>query len=75
MFVVSRYDDVARVLLDGETFSSSMLAEVMGPAMGEHIILGPKDARGERLTPGGVDERRPVFGHPWSEPLQAHRGE
>ena len=39
-FVVSRYDDVARVLLDGETFSSSMLAEVMGPAMGEHIILG-----------------------------------
>jgi len=40
MFVVSRYDDVARVLLDGETFSSSMLAEVMGPAMGEHIILG-----------------------------------
>jgi cytochrome P450 len=40
MFVVSRHDDVARVLLDGETFSSSMLAEVMGPAMGEHIILG-----------------------------------
>ena len=40
MFVVSRYDDVARVLLDGETFSSSVLAEVMGPAMGEHIILG-----------------------------------
>jgi cytochrome P450 len=40
MFVVSRYDDVARVLLDGETFSSSMLAEVMGPAMGEYIILG-----------------------------------
>jgi cytochrome P450 len=40
MFVVSRYDDVTRVLLDGETFSSSMLAEVMGPAMGEYIILG-----------------------------------
>ena len=40
MFAVSRHDDVARVLLDGETFSSSMLAEVMGPAMGEHIILG-----------------------------------
>ena len=40
VFVVYRYDDVARVLLDGELFSSSVLAEVMGPAMGEHIILG-----------------------------------
>src|SRR5207244_13213819 len=37
---VSGHSRGARVLLDGETFSSSMLAEVMGPAMGEHIILG-----------------------------------
>ena len=40
MYVVSRYEDVAHVLLDGDTFSSSMLAEIMGPAMGDHIILG-----------------------------------
>ena len=40
MYVVSRYDDVAQVLLDGETYSSSMLTEIMGPAMGDYIILG-----------------------------------
>jgi cytochrome P450 len=40
MFVAYRHDDVARVLGDGATFSSSVLMEVMGAAMGEHIILG-----------------------------------
>jgi cytochrome P450 len=40
MFVVYRHDDVAHVLGDGATFSSSVLAEVMGPVMGDRIILG-----------------------------------
>jgi cytochrome P450 len=40
MFLVYRHDDVARVLRDGETFSSHNLVDIMGPAMGEHIILG-----------------------------------
>ena len=40
MFLVYRHDDVAHVLRDGETFSSHNLVDIMGPAMGEHIILG-----------------------------------
>ena len=40
MFLVYRHDDVAHVLRDGETFSSHNLIDIMGPAMGEHIILG-----------------------------------
>ena len=40
MFVVYRHDDVAHVLGDGATFSSSVLTEVMGPVMGDRIILG-----------------------------------
>jgi cytochrome P450 len=40
MFVVYRHDDVAHVLGDDATFSSSVLAEVMGPVMGDRIILG-----------------------------------
>lgn len=40
LFVVFRHDDVARVLRDNETFSSSNLTETMGASMGEKIILG-----------------------------------
>src|SRR3954454_7674990 len=41
VFFVYRYDDVARVLRDGETFSSGQIIElIMGDVMGEHIILG-----------------------------------
>jgi cytochrome P450 len=40
MFVVYRHDDVAHVLGDGATFSSTVLTEVMGPVMGDRIILG-----------------------------------
>ncbi len=39
-FTIYRHADVAQVLRDGETFSSAILIEVMGPIMGEHIILG-----------------------------------
>jgi cytochrome P450 len=39
-FTVYRHADVAQVLRDNETFSSAILTEVMGPIMGEHIILG-----------------------------------
>jgi cytochrome P450 len=38
-FLVYRHADVTRVLRDGETFSSSIMAQVMGPVMGYKIIL------------------------------------
>ena len=41
VFFLYRYDDVAQVLRDGETFSSGHIIElIMGPVMGEHIMLG-----------------------------------
>jgi cytochrome P450 len=39
-YLVYSYDDVAKVLQDYETFSSSILTETMGPSMGYKIILG-----------------------------------
>ena len=41
VFFVYRYDDVFKVLRDGETFSSGQIIElIMGDIMGEHIMLG-----------------------------------
>jgi len=39
MYIVLRHEDVTRVLRDGETFSSSILGDVMGDVMGREIIL------------------------------------
>ena len=39
-FQVYRHADVTRLFKDNATFSSSNLRDTMGPAMGEHIILG-----------------------------------
>ena len=39
-FIVYRYDDVQAVLRDNQTFSSSSIRELMGPVMGEWIIVG-----------------------------------
>jgi cytochrome P450 len=40
VFYVYRHADVVRLFKDNATFSSSNLRDTMGPAMGEHIILG-----------------------------------
>jgi cytochrome P450 len=49
VFFVYRYDDVFRVLRDSETFSSGHIIElIMGPVMGEHIMLGMDGARHTR---------------------------
>lgn len=41
VFFVYRYDDIARVLRDSETFCSGhIIGLIMGPVMGEHIMLG-----------------------------------
>ena len=44
VFFVYRFEDVFRVLRDGETFSSAqIIALIMGDVMGEHIMLGMDD--------------------------------
>jgi cytochrome P450 len=49
VFFVYRYDDIARVLRDSETFSSGHIIElIMGPVMGEHIMLGMDGERHRR---------------------------
>ena len=41
VFFVYRHEDIARVLRDPENFSSAHIIDlIMGPVMGEHIILG-----------------------------------
>jgi cytochrome P450 len=49
IFLVYRYEDVAQILRDGETFSSEQVIDlVMGPVMGKHIILGMDGERHRR---------------------------
>ena len=49
VFFVYRYDDIARVLRDSETFCSSQIIDlIMGPVMGEHIMLGMDGPRHRR---------------------------
>ncbi|MGO8872499.1 MAG: cytochrome P450 [Acidimicrobiales bacterium] len=54
VFFVYRFDDVSRVLRDSETFSSGHIIDlIMGPVMGEHIMLGmdgPKHRRYRALV-------------------------
>lgn len=38
VYLALRYDDVAAVLRDSETFSSSIMSQVMGPVMGRTIL-------------------------------------
>ena len=49
VFFVYRFDDVAQVLRDSATFSSAHIIDlIMGPVMGEHIILGMDDPQHRR---------------------------
>jgi cytochrome P450 len=49
VFFVYRYEDITRVLRDSDTFSSGHIIDmIMGPVMGEHIILGMDGARHRR---------------------------
>ncbi len=49
VFFVYRYDDVSQVLRDSETFSSGHIIDlIMGPVMGEHIMLGMDGPRHRR---------------------------
>ena len=44
VFFIYGYEDIVRVLRDAETFSSAHIIDlIMGPVMGEHIMLGMDD--------------------------------
>src|SRR2546428_7821831 len=40
VFMVYRYDEIAEVLRDNETFSSGIVIAVFGDAFGKHVMLG-----------------------------------
>ena len=49
VYFVYRHDDIVTVLRDGETFSSAHIIDmIMGPVMGEHIMLGMDDPQHRR---------------------------
>jgi cytochrome P450 len=49
VFFIYRHDDITQVLRDGETFSSAhIIGLIMGPIMGEHIMLGMDDPEHRR---------------------------
>ena len=49
VFFIYRHEDVVRVLRDAETFSSAHIIDlIMGPVMGEHIMLGMDDPQHRR---------------------------
>src|SRR5262245_39853820 len=47
VFNVLRYDEVLAVLRDHETFSSSIIAEAMGPLLGRTIVAMDEPEHGE----------------------------
>jgi cytochrome P450 len=40
VFMVYRHEEVAQMLRDNETFSSSIIIDAFGDALGEHVMLG-----------------------------------
>ncbi len=49
VFFMYRHDDITQVLRDGEAFSSAHIIDlIMGPIMGEHIMLGMDDPEHRR---------------------------
>jgi cytochrome P450 len=49
VFLVYRYDEIAEVLRDNQTFSSSIIVDIFGDVFGRHVMLGmdePEHRRG-----------------------------
>ncbi|MDT3440870.1 MULTISPECIES: cytochrome P450 [unclassified Pseudofrankia] len=60
IFFVYRYDDVARVLRDNETFSSSIILDAFGDALGKDVMLGmdePAHRRHRGLVAGAFSQK------------------
>jgi cytochrome P450 len=60
VFIVYRYDDVAEVLRDNETYSSSIILAFFGDALGKHVMLGmdePEHRRHRALVSAAFTQR------------------
>ncbi|HXJ78409.1 MAG TPA: cytochrome P450, partial [Candidatus Methylomirabilis sp.] len=60
LFLVYRYDDVAQVLRDNETFSSAIIIDNFGDALGKHVMLGmdePEHRRHRSLVSTAFSQR------------------
>ncbi len=70
VFFVYRYDDVSRVLRDSETFCSGHIIDlIMGPVMGEHIMLGMDGPRHRRYRALVSTAFRPKAMERWESEL------
>lgn len=57
---VYRYDDIAQMLRDNETFSSSIVIETFGDALGKHVMLGmdePEHRRHRSLVSAAFSQK------------------
>jgi hypothetical protein len=70
VFMVYRYDEIAQVLRDNETFSSSIVIAFFGESLGKHVMLGwtsPSTAATARSSPRRSRRRRSRAGRTsWS---------
>jgi cytochrome P450 len=60
VFIVYRYEDVAQVLRDNETYSSSIILAFFGDALGKHVMLGmdePAHRRHRALVSAAFTQR------------------
>jgi cytochrome P450 len=75
VFFVYSYDDVSQVLRDSETFSSAHIIDlIMGPVMGEHIILGMDGPRHRRYRALVSTAFRPKVMEQWERELAEGAG-
>ena len=60
VFMVYRYEDVAQVFRDNETFSSAIILEFFGDALGKHVMLGmdePEHRRHRALVSAAFSQK------------------
>jgi len=60
IFMVYRYDEIAQVLRDNQTFSSSIIINFFGDALGKHVMLGmdePEHRRYRSLVSAAFTQR------------------
>ena len=60
VFFVYRYDDIVQVLRDNKTFSSAIIIEFFGDALGKHVMLGmdePEHRRHRSLVSAAFSQK------------------
>jgi cytochrome P450 len=60
VFMVYRYEDVAQVFRDNETFSSAIILDFFGDALGKHVMLGmdePEHRRHRALVSAAFSQK------------------